>query len=87
MAGITAALGAVQIATIIGTPMAKGGTVPPGYPRDTFPAMLTTGEEVLTEQQSRAGGQMNIKITTDITRGEDIHWVVQQVERRHESSY
>jgi len=27
--------------------MAKGGIVPPGYPNDSYPAMLTSGETVL----------------------------------------
>jgi hypothetical protein len=27
--------------------MAKGGVIPPGYPNDTFPALLTSGEAVL----------------------------------------
>ena len=26
---------------------AKGGTVPPGYPNDTYPALLTSGERVI----------------------------------------
>ena len=30
-----------------GVGMASGGTVPPGYPNDTFPARLTSGEEVI----------------------------------------
>jgi hypothetical protein len=29
-----------------GKPMASGGVIPPGYPNDSFPAMLTSGETV-----------------------------------------
>jgi TP901 family phage tail tape measure protein len=46
-AGLVAAAGAIQIAAIRATPMAKGGIVPPGYPNDTFPALLTSGEKII----------------------------------------
>jgi len=32
---------------------ASGGMVPPGYPNDTFPLLASSGETLLTEQQSR----------------------------------
>lgn len=32
---------------------ASGGTVPPGYPKDTYPALLSSGETILTAGQSR----------------------------------
>ena len=43
-----AALGAVQAAVVAAqpVPMEKGGIVPPGYPNDTYPALLTSGEKV-----------------------------------------
>jgi TP901 family phage tail tape measure protein len=47
MAGIVAATGAVQMATIRAQPLAKGGIVPSGYPNDSYPAMLTSGETVV----------------------------------------
>ena len=37
----------------MGTGLQAGGTIPPGYPNDTFPAMLSSGERVLSAQQSR----------------------------------
>jgi hypothetical protein len=33
--------------------MAGGGPVPPGYPNDTFPAMLSSGEFVLPKNVQR----------------------------------
>ena len=37
----------LQIATITGAKMAKGGQVPAGFPNDSFPAMLSSGETVI----------------------------------------
>ena len=45
--GIAAASTAAQIAIIAGQGMKEGGVVPPGFPNDTFPARLTSGETVL----------------------------------------
>jgi hypothetical protein len=62
-AAITAAAGAVQIATIMATPMAEGGIVPGGYPNDTYPARLTSGEMVVPPGKlSSVLGQGNNKI-------------------------
>lgn len=47
--------------------MASGGTVPPGYPGDTYPALLSSGETVLTAHESRSlGRSINVKVTGDI---------------------
>jgi len=67
-AGIAAAAGAVQIAAISATPMAMGGMVPPGYPNDSFPALLTSGEEVIPARKrrdDRMGGEVVFKIEGD----------------------
>ena len=46
---------------------ASGGTVPSGYPHDTFPAMLSSGETVLTARQSRDFNRtINIIVSGDI---------------------
>ncbi|MBU2249726.1 MAG: hypothetical protein KKD77_23470, partial [Gammaproteobacteria bacterium] len=45
-----ATLGAVQAAIVAAQPiptMAQGGIVPAGYPNDTYPALLTSGERVI----------------------------------------
>lgn len=46
-AGLIAAAGAMQIAAINAQPMAQGGIVPSGYPNDSYPARLTSGEMVI----------------------------------------
>ena len=46
LSALNAAKMGVEIATISAQPMAKGGIVPTGYPRDTYPALLTSGEEI-----------------------------------------
>lgn len=38
-----------------GTELATGGVIPPGYPNDTYPAMLTSGETVIPAGQSPMG--------------------------------
>jgi hypothetical protein len=45
-AGLVTAAGAIEIATINAQQFAKGGVVPPGYPNDSYPARLTSGETV-----------------------------------------
>jgi len=40
-------LGAGLAGIIMGKPMASGGVVPPGFPNDTYPALLTSGETVV----------------------------------------
>ena len=47
MAGLVGVATAANIAKIAGVPLAKGGEVPAGYPNDTFPARLTSGETVV----------------------------------------
>ena len=55
------AMGAVQAAAIAAAPLpglAEGGIIPPGYPNDSYPALLTSGERVtppgkLDHQSSR----------------------------------
>lgn len=45
--------------------MAQGGIVPPGYPNDTYPALLTSGEVVIPPRKLREfalGGQVEFRI-------------------------
>jgi len=46
-----------------------GGTVPPGYPNDTYPALLSSGEKIIP-----AGGTQNIHLEVDEVKvkGRDI---------------
>lgn len=47
VAGLAGAAGGVQIATIRRQQLAEGGIVPSGYPNDSYPALLTSGETVV----------------------------------------
>ncbi len=38
-----------------GAELASGGVIPPGYPNDTYPAMLTSGETVIPAGESPVG--------------------------------
>lgn len=82
--GLGAAAGFSQAATFgqmfsgllvkgMGVGMQNGGTIPPGYPNDSFgPVMLSSGETVLTAEQSRLlGGRINVFVTGEIL-GRDI---------------
>ena len=44
--------------------MAKGGVIPPGYPNDTYPALLTSGETVIPPKklQTQSAGPMVARI-------------------------
>jgi len=60
-ASLAAAEGAAQVAAIASQPipkMARGGdfTVPPGYPGDSFPMMVESGERVQVTPRNRNGG-------------------------------
>jgi len=66
----------------------SGGVVPPGFPNDTFPAMLSSGETVMTPSQMRNfGGSMDIRLKTDITRGEDLYWIIEEVGRKRRDNF
>ncbi len=65
VAAVMQALAMVPAAQAMVAKMANGGVVPPGYPNDTYPALLTSGERVtppgkLTEDQT--GGEFTIHI-------------------------
>jgi hypothetical protein len=36
-----------QMGNVMGLGKAKGGTVPPGFPHDTYPALLSSGEDII----------------------------------------
>lgn len=71
----------------MGTGMVKGGTVPPGFPKDTFPAMLTTGETVIPASGGGGSGGIEITIKTDYTRGEHLYWIVEEYKRKRANSF
>lgn len=47
MTGLITAATEIQVSNINAQKFGKGGIVPPGYPSDTYPALLTSGETVL----------------------------------------
>lgn len=65
LGALVAAAGAVQIATIQSQGMAKGGIVPAGFPNDTYPAALSSGETVLPPKAlpNLGGGQREELVT------------------------
>jgi hypothetical protein len=46
-AAAAVAAGFARVRAIQGTPLAEGGEVPGGFPNDSFPARLTSGETVV----------------------------------------
>jgi hypothetical protein len=63
-AGLAGAMGAAQVATIAATPMATGGIIPPGYPNDTYPALLSSGETVIPPRAlATSGGQLTARVS------------------------
>jgi len=66
--------------------LAEGGVVPMGYPNDTFPAMLSTGERVLTPAENRAyesgsANKLDVYFHGDLD-GTKIVWLVDEIKRR-----
>jgi hypothetical protein len=75
VAAVTSALASSKIATVV-TKLARGGEVPPGYPNDTFPALLSSGEKVLpagvgglSMQPAGVGGKVLIEFKNGSLEG------------------
>ena len=70
--------------------MAHGGIVPQGYPNDSYPAMLSSGEAVipphkLPEFENR---EMEVKVVVEgVTKGSDLYYVMKEVSRRYKNSF
>jgi TP901 family phage tail tape measure protein len=69
LAGAAAAAATTALFKAVVPKFAEGGTVPPGYPNDTYPAFLTSGEKVIPpqklnsmERQSDWSGEVVFKI-------------------------
>jgi hypothetical protein len=84
MAGLAGAMGAAQIATIAGAKMAHGGIVPSGFPNDTYPALLTSGEAVVPPQKlpdmTGGGGEFRARI---VDGGRDLIVIFEEAQRRY----
>jgi len=70
--------------------MARGGIVPQGYPNDSYPALLSSGEMVvpphkLPEFENR---EMEVKVVVEgVIRGKDIYYINKEIERRFKNSF
>lgn len=62
--------------------MADGGIVPPGYPNDTYPALLSSGEVVTPpDKLPESNGNQVIILETKI-KGDDLHLVMSKNQKR-----
>lgn len=91
---VTAAAGLVALSALWETAksqlsgaakMAEGGVVPPGYPNDTYPALLTSGEIVENPKKlgsSTAGITNNLHLTLDAEiTGRKLYLVLKKYEQ------
>ncbi len=62
--------------------MAGGGTVPPGYPNDTFPAWLTSGEKVLPPGPI-AAQSMDLKVEEIVLDGDLVRIQLARATEKH----
>jgi hypothetical protein len=88
--------GKLQVAAVAITAipqMAKGGEVPSGFPNDSYPAWLSSGERVIPAPKALNNDmwereQMNINVIVDgVVKGTDIHYIVKEVSRKYSNSY
>jgi hypothetical protein len=68
--GIAAVVAALATAIPKPRKMATGGTVPAGFPNDTFPAMLSSGEEVIPNGKRKTPNLNKLEKTTAVLEGE-----------------
>lgn len=96
IAAIAAGVGAViaAIATIPkvkkATKMARGGIVPAGYPNDSYPAMLTSGEAVVPPHKLPDFERQPVEVKVTVegkTKGKDLYYIVKEMERIYQNSY
>lgn len=76
--GAAAAAAAISMfGALVPALMAKGGTIPSGFPNDTYPAMLSSGETVLPAPHALSGFQGGVQTIQVIgkIRGQDIHFI------------
>lgn len=63
--------------------MASGGVVPAGYPNDTYPALLSSGETVIPPKKL---GSMGGNLTATV-RGQDLIFLMNEAQRRNTMNY
>ena len=76
--GAAAAAAAISLfGSLVPALMASGGVVPGGYPGDTYPALLSSGEMVIPPHKLESvmgRGQQTVNVV-GVIRGQDIHLV------------
>jgi len=71
-----------------GAGLASGGVIPGGYPNDTYPALLSSGERVLTPaQNSQYESGMRIAVDDIKIKGTDMYLIMKEVERKRKNSF
>jgi len=66
-----------------GVEMAEGGIVPAGYPGDTYPALLSSGEMVIPPKKlDSMMGKQRVEVV-GVVRGEDIYYAMKKQESKH----
>jgi hypothetical protein len=86
--GIAAVLSALS--TVVPSKMAEGGIIPAGYPNDSYPAMLSTGETVTPPGKLPNISPTKVEVIVKVegfTKGEDLYHIVKDVETRILNSY
>lgn len=75
---------------LVQTGMQSGGKVPPGYPGDTYPALLTSGERVLNPVETKdyeRGQTIRLVFEPATIKGEVIYLALKQHEQRRKHSF
>jgi TP901 family phage tail tape measure protein len=58
--------------------MAEGGVIPAGYPNDTYPALLTSGETVFPPGELPQAGAVNVKVQDILIDGRKLRIILQK---------
>jgi len=64
--------------------MAAGGVVPPGYPNDSYPAMLTSGETVIPPKKLPKFEDRDVRVHVLMegkVKGRDLYYIMKEEER------
>jgi len=68
--------------------LAEGAVIPPGYPNDSYPARLTSGEIVTPPKALGSLQPALIEVTVKgVQRGEDIYYIVEEIKRKRKNSF
>lgn len=91
IAGMAALMGALNSHRKKAAKMAQGGIVPDGFPNDSFPAMLSSGETVIPLSKLGSitdAGETNINVKVEgVTVGTDIYYMIKEVERTRKNTF